>query len=134
MCLLLDRWLEYSEFPRLKRLHLLHVVVTHVDMETIMILRHTDHLRLQYDDKYTLGDFATRFPQRADVTGKLVLAFEELLGVIREGPPAPPSPYHSEISKMEAGLAGRDDEDEEDVFENALESLHSGKEKEVANV
>lgn len=125
--LLLDRWFEYSECPRLKGPHLLQIVATHADLETISILRNSDHLRLKYDSNYVLGDFATRLSQRADATEKLILAFQELVDVIREGSSTMMPEYHNQISLMEAGLIGEDEEDD-DVFENALEILQVSKE------
>lgn len=125
--LLLDRWFEYSECPRLKGPHLLQIVAIHADLETMTILRDSDHLRLRYDENYTLGDFATRLSQRAGVTEKLVLAFEGLIDVIREGSSTSKPHFRSQDSLMEAGLVGADEEDE-DIFENALESLQLEKE------
>ncbi|KAI9746289.1 MAG: hypothetical protein M1835_002448, partial [Candelina submexicana] len=124
--LLLDRWFEYSKCPRLTGPHLLQIVALHADLETITILMNTDHLRLQYDSSYGLGDFTIRLNERSDATEKLILAFDELLGIIKQGPALPG--HHDTASLMEAGLARSDSSDSDDeVFENALESLHLGK-------
>ena len=121
--LLLDRWFEYSECPRLTGPHLLQIVALHADLETITILVNTDHLRLQYDASYGLGDFTSRLNQRPDATEKLVFAFDELLGIIKQGPALPG--HHDTASLMEAGLGQSDTSDSDnEVFENALESLH----------
>ena len=82
--LLLDRWFEYTECPRLKGPDLLQIVSLYADIETMSILTATDHLLLKYDKSYGLSDFMTRLRQRPDATDKLVLAFEELLGVIKQ--------------------------------------------------
>ena len=44
--LLLDRWFEYSECPRLKGPHLIYIVSSNSDIYTMTILRDTDHLKL----------------------------------------------------------------------------------------
>lgn len=125
--LLLDRWFEYSECPRLTGPHLLQIVALYADVETIAILTNTDHFHLKYDSSYALGDFASRLSERSDATEKLILAFEELLGVIKIGPDLPG--HHGIADLMESGLAHSDASDSDnEVFENAMESLHLGKE------
>ncbi|KAL8788539.1 MAG: hypothetical protein Q9213_001612 [Squamulea squamosa] len=99
--LLLDRWFEYSECPRLKGPHLLQIVALYADIKTMEILTMTDHLVLSYDANYILGDFANRLNERPDVTEKLIKAFEELLSIINKGPEM----YRSPESRMESGLA-----------------------------
>lgn len=124
--LLLDRWFEYSECPRLTGPHLLQLVALYADTETISVLRNTNHLHLKYDSSYALGDFISRLSERSDVTEKLILEFEELMGVIKLGPA---SPGHHDIEDlMESGLAHSDASDSDsEIFENAMESLHLGK-------
>ena len=84
--LLLDRWFEYSECPRLKGPHLLQIAALYADIQTINILTTTNHLMLKYDRSYVAGDFATRLRQRSDVTEKLVTAFEDLISIINKEP------------------------------------------------
>ncbi|KAL8734803.1 MAG: hypothetical protein Q9181_003027 [Wetmoreana brouardii] len=84
--LLLDRWFEYSECPRLKGPHLLQIVALYADVKTMAILTATDHLITNYDADYALGDFACRLSERTDATDKLIQAFEDLLSVINRGP------------------------------------------------
>lgn len=125
--LLLDRWFEYSECPRLTGPHLLHIVALYADIETISILINTDHFHLKYDSSYALGDFASRLSERSDATEKLILAFEELLLVIKLGPAL--SGHHGAEDLMEPGLARSDAGDSDsEIFENAMESLQLGKE------
>ena len=120
--LLLDRWFEYSECPRLTGPHLLQIVALHADIETITILTNTDHLRLKYDSSYSLGDFAIRLNERPNTTEKLIIAFDELIGIIKQGPALPGQ------HDLEVGLAHSDTSDSDnEIFENALESLHLGK-------
>ena len=120
--LLLDRWFEYSECPRLTGPHLLQIVALYADIETITILTKTDHFRLKYDSSYALGDFATLLSERPDATEKLILAFEELTGVIKLGPAL--SKHHGIEDFMESGMAYSDTSDSEnEVFENAMENL-----------
>ena len=130
--LLLDRWFEYTECPRLKGPDLLQIVSLYAGIETMSILTATDHLLLKYDKFYGLSDFITRLRQRPDATDKLVLAFEELLDVIKQDSTAgvgsedlmesgliPPG-QHGETEMLEHdGSTESDDE-----FENAVEHLH----------
>ena len=125
--LLLDRWFEYSECPRLTGPHLLQIVSLYADIETISILTKTDHLRLKYDSSYTLGDFRSRLNERPDAIEKLILAFDELMGVIMQEPALPG--HRGTPRLMESGLAHPDTSDSEsEVFENAMESFHREKE------
>ncbi|KAL9010795.1 MAG: hypothetical protein Q9173_004301 [Seirophora scorigena] len=129
--LLLDRWFEYSECPRLKGPHLLQIIALYADARTMAILMRTDHLVISHDANYTIGDFASRLKERPDATEKLVDAFQDLLSVIsKRGPELCRSPE----SMMESGLASPDrwtfhasdtlgsDQD----FVDAFESLQCG--------
>ena len=110
--LILDRWHEYTDCPRLKGPHLLHITALYADIETIQILASTDHLRVYQDKNYGIGDFSDRLRQRADHTEKLSFAFEELLGVINSAPDARKSPNlpaqaeysHPVLTRMGSGL------------------------------
>ena len=134
--LLLDRWFEYSERPRLKCAHLLPIVATYADIQTINILADTDHLKLKYDKDYSTAGFGTLLKERYGTTEKLIAAFDDLLSIINEEP----NWRVSDVSLMESGLMSRtgtsihsscpshgspallsDAADEE--FENALEYL-----------
>jgi ankyrin repeat protein len=90
--LILERWHEYTDCPRLKGPHLLHITALYADIETLQILAGTDHLRVRQDRNYGIGDFSDRLRQRADHTEKLSCAFEELLHVINSAPDARQSP------------------------------------------
>ena len=79
--LLLDRY-EYSECPRLKDPHVLPLVSTFADAETISILPVTNHFRLKYDQKYTAGDYMKTLRLWFNADEKLILAFSGLLNVI----------------------------------------------------
>jgi hypothetical protein len=126
--LLLDRWYEYSECPRLKGPHLLSLVAQYADLRTISILASTDHLKLKFDKDYVLGDFSTRLRQRVDVTEKLTGAFEELLNLINQGS----TESESIESRMESGLLERHGSNSptdssagsDDTFEDAQESFN----------
>ena len=127
--LLLERWFEYSECPRLTGPHLLQIVALYADVETVHILMKTDHLRLKYDCDYALGDFISRLNERPDATEKLVSAFEELLGVIKEGP-VNQLHRHDIEDPLKSGQRVTDASDSEnEVFENAMENLFIIKEK-----
>ncbi|KAI1811000.1 ankyrin repeat-containing protein [Poronia punctata] len=84
--LFLERWHEYSVCPRLKGPHLLEVAALYADHETLGILATSDHFRFRHDERYTLGDFRAKLQRRPDVSEKLIMAFDELLGVINEAP------------------------------------------------
>ncbi|KAK7529920.1 ankyrin repeat-containing domain protein [Phyllosticta citribraziliensis] len=85
--LVLDRWHEYSDCPRLRGPHLLPIAATYADMGTLQILAETDHLKLRHDRNYAVGDFASRLRQRPDFSEKLAMAFDTLLDVINWSPP-----------------------------------------------
>ncbi|KAL9022524.1 MAG: hypothetical protein Q9185_000234 [Variospora sp. 1 TL-2023] len=84
--LLLDRWFEYTECPRLKGTHLLQIAAMYADTETIEILKSTDHFALSYDRSYIAADFATLLHKRWDFSEKLSTAFEELIQLIGRQP------------------------------------------------
>ncbi|KAK7521455.1 ankyrin repeat-containing domain protein [Phyllosticta citriasiana] len=85
--LVLDRWHEYSDCPRLKGPHLLPIAATYADNVTLHILAETDHLKLRHDRNYAVGDFTSRLRQRPDYSEKLAGAFDALLDVINWSPP-----------------------------------------------
>lgn len=84
--LLLNRWSEYSECPRLKGTHLLQIAALYADIQTIDILKNTNHFALSYDRSYATADFSTRLRERWDVSEKLITAFEELIYIINKNP------------------------------------------------
>jgi hypothetical protein len=84
--LLLERWEEYGECPRLKGAHLLQIAALYADVETLQVLTNTEHFYLKYDKDFSRGDYMTRLLGRHDVTEELVEAFDELLGVINAHP------------------------------------------------
>jgi ankyrin repeat protein len=98
--LILDRWHEYSDCPRLKGPHLLQIAALYADLETMSILAATDHFRMKYDQHYTLGDFQSRLRQRPDLTDKLALAFDDLLSIINLAP----DPREGTESLLESGF------------------------------
>ncbi len=59
----------------------------YADIETIQILKSTDHFALHYDRSYIAADFATLLHKRWDAYEKLVTAFEELIRLIDRQPP-----------------------------------------------
>lgn len=123
--LLLDRWYEYSECPRLKGPNLLSLVAQYADLRTISILASTTHLKLKFDKDYVLGGFSARLRQRIDVTKKLTDVFEDLLLLISQGS------AESIESQMEAGMLGlhgpnsptNSSDGSNEVFEDAQEIL-----------
>lgn len=134
--LLLDRWFEYSECPRLNGSNLLPTISTYADLKTMQILASTDHLKLKYDKKYSTAGLVSTFEERFDRDEKLIAAFNDLLYVIN----LEPDWRTSTGSLMESGLLPPKDtckgaafaehvsptqlscgSDEE--FENALEQL-----------
>ncbi|CZT47714.1 related to ankyrin [Rhynchosporium secalis] len=89
--LLLDRWEEFSSCPRLQGPHLLEITALYADLETVRLLAKTDHLKLKYDEGFTLREFAKRLTERADVTDELIEAFDMLLLVLNENLKGPES-------------------------------------------
>ena len=77
--LLLDRWFEYRECPRLQGTHWLQIAAMYADIATIEILKRTDHFALSYDRSSIAADFATLLHKRWDASEKLSVAFEELI-------------------------------------------------------
>lgn len=140
--LLLDRWFEYTECPRLKGPHLLELVALNADIKTMQILMGSDHIMFMYDKHYTLGDFAGHLKARPDATEKLIFAFDELLSVMRKGSESRKS-ERDEEDMMEAGmllgsstiierLLAQDDtssesDDSDQAFDDALEQPTSEK-------
>ena len=98
--LLLDRWYQYSECPRLNGPNLLFTIATYADLKTMQILVSTDHLKLNYDRRYSTAGFVSTFEERFDRDEKLIAAFDELLHVI----PLGPNWRRSTGSLMESGL------------------------------
>ena len=90
--LLLDRWNEYSECPRLKGPHLLDLVTQYGDVRTLQILSSANHLKLRCDNEYVVEGYAQKIRERPGVTQAIIDAFDQLLDTIRMVPsPSPPS-------------------------------------------
>ena len=125
--LLLDRWFEYMECPRLKGPHLLDLVIDHADIETMSILTHATHLQIHGHNSYVLGKFGPQLRKRHDLTEDMVAAFELLLDAIREYPKR----LKRGQSCMNQALMDfkkdpeslEDDSDSVDEYEDAPESL-----------
>ena len=125
--LLLDRWFEYTQCPRLKGPHLLDLVVEHADVETMKILTTANHLQLRRDSNYVLERFATQINKRLDLTDAMISAFEELLDAMRESPRLS---HHAEKSRhgemsnsSQKQESCGEDAESSDEFEDAHESL-----------
>ena len=125
--LLLERWFEYTECPRLKGPHLLDLVIEHADIETMSILTIAEHLQFRGDSSYVLERFAPQLRKRLDLTDAMVAAFNRLLDVIREGPKLTKnykSHTDSAVPDLERGSesSGEDSESPEE-YEDAQESF-----------
>ncbi|KAF3481219.1 uncharacterized protein GIQ15_03978 [Arthroderma uncinatum] len=84
--LILDRWHEYCDCPRLKAPHLLQAIALYADVEIIEIIANMEHLQSRQDREYTMGDFSSRLRQRPDLSEELTLAFGGLLDIINDSP------------------------------------------------
>ncbi|EFR04046.1 hypothetical protein MGYG_07052 [Nannizzia gypsea CBS 118893] len=84
LSLILDRWHEYSDCPRLKAPDLLQAVALYADVKTMKIIAGMDHLRSRQDKDYIVGDFTSRLKQRPDLTDELTFAFGRLLDAIND--------------------------------------------------
>ena len=114
--LLLNRWFEYSECPRLTGPHLLHIAALYADIETITILTNAIHFHLEHDSARAIGESISRLNERSDVTDKLVLAFDELVDFVKRGSPS--FGHRDALSLMESGLAYSDPSiSDSEVFE-----------------
>ena len=141
MRLLLERWFEYSECPRLHGGHLLQIVAEYADHETISILMGTDHLRLRYDKEYGLVHLAEQLQSRLRADEKLSGAFQDLLDVINNDPYANKTDVESlaearllrdrarTIRATGAMYASSSDSSVDEEFEDALEHLNIRTEK-----
>lgn len=98
--LLLHRWHEYSECPRLKGPNLLGLAAAFGDIETMKILTGTDHLRLSYDISYSQEAHIKQLEARPDADEKLSAAFRDLLAVINMQPPAGPGETELEAGRQ----------------------------------
>ena len=127
--LLLDRWFEYTECPRLKGPDLLQIVALYADLETMSILTATDHLLLKYDKAYGDSDFVSRLRQRPDASDKLILAFEELLGVIKQES----ATKHGKENLMESGLVNSDPLDSTELLSILEQASSDGSDEEFEN-
>ena len=127
--LLLDRWFEYTECPRLKGPDLLQIVALYADLETMSILTATDHLLLKYDKTYGVSDFVSRLRQRPDASDKLILVFEELLGVIKQES----ATKHGEENLMESGLVNSDPLDSTELLSILEQASSDGSDEEFEN-
>lgn len=81
--LLLDRWEDYNECPRLKGPHLINTAAQYGDLETLKILTATDHFRLQYDKHFSLAKCVELLRERFDHNDKLHESMLNLMSVIQ---------------------------------------------------
>ncbi|DAA74392.1 TPA_exp: Ankyrin repeat protein [Trichophyton benhamiae CBS 112371] len=103
LSLILDRWHEYSDCPRLKAPDLLQAVALYADVKTMQIISSMDHLRSRQDKDYIVGDFSSRLHQRPDLTEELTLAFGNLLDAINNVKTAKPKSRICPEKLLEAG-------------------------------
>lgn len=125
--LLLDRWFEYTECPRLKGPHLLDLIVEHADVETMTILTNAKHLQFRRDNDYVVERFAAQLNNRLDLTDAMVAAFKGLLDTISDSPKRSKgieSLRKSKVTDLEKGKGmSEDDTESVDEYEDAQESL-----------
>ncbi len=125
--LLLDRWFEYTECPRLKGPHLLDLIVEHADVETMTILTNAKHLQFRRDNDYVLERSAAQLNNRLDLTDAMVAAFKGLLHTISDSPKRSKgieSLRKSKVTDLEKGKGmSEDDTESVDEYEDAQESL-----------
>lgn len=127
LLLLLDRWFEYTECPRLKGPHLLDLIVEHADVETMTILTNAKHLQFRRDNDYVLERSAAQLNNRLDLTDAMVAAFKGLLDTISDSPKRSKgieSLRKSKVTDLEKGKGmSEDDTESVDEYEDAQESL-----------
>lgn len=99
--LLLERWFEYAECPRLTGPNLLEIVAQYADGETMLLLTAAEHLRVSKDSSYVLDHYHKVLEERIDFSDKPGAAFEDLLSVLR----MEAEHHHGGMaSRMESGL------------------------------
>ncbi|KAK0752941.1 hypothetical protein B0T18DRAFT_423582 [Schizothecium vesticola] len=98
--LLLERWFEYAERPRLTGPNLLEKVAQYADGETMLLLTATEHLRARKDSSYVLDHYHKVLKEWIDFSDKLGAAFEDLLSVLR----MEAEHHRGMASRMESGL------------------------------
>jgi ankyrin repeat protein len=131
--LIVDRWYEYTDCPRLKGPHLLRIAALYADVETLQILASIEHLRVRQDRNYAIGDFADWLRQRADHTEKLSAAFEELLEVINSAPDARKGQddlaeagfCHRILTRMDSNLTYVESDDQSGFFSCPTSAIYS---------
>lgn len=101
--LLLERWSDYNECPRLKGPHLLEVVAQYADTRTMQILAAAEHLRARNDQSYIMAQYKQRLEKRLDKSEKLLRAFDDLVSILRSDAA---NSYNVE-KQMESGLLDR---------------------------
>lgn len=123
--LLLDRWFEYSECPRLKGPHFLDLIMEHADIETMAILPAATHVQIRGDNNYVLAKSAAQLRKRLDLTDPMISAFERLLDAIRETPKLQKRCQNRGALGPHCHEGEDDEEDTEslDEFVDAVESL-----------
>lgn len=129
--LLLDRWFEYTECPRLKGPHLLDLIAEYADVETMTILQTAKHLQLRRDSSYVLEESTVKINNRLDLTDDLATALGSLLDAMRDHPkpspglrsPAKCTSPHPE--KDQDSSEGDLDEKSQDMSDEEIESVDS---------
>jgi hypothetical protein len=129
--LLLERWFEYTECPRLTGPNLLEIVAQYADVKTVLLLTAAEHLRVSRDSSYVLDHYNQVLEERIDFSDKLGAAFKDLLSVLRME--AEHHGRHEIDNRMESGLLNPwdkyidcSDEDTDSsglAFEDAKENL-----------
>ncbi|KAF4556922.1 Ankyrin repeat-containing protein 36 [Elsinoe fawcettii] len=136
--LLLDRWYEYSECPRLRGPNLLDLAARYADLRTLRILSEASHFRLRCDGSYVLERCMETFRARTDVSDETEEAFVYLLEVLQRAQPEERDVKCDFASLMPGRGRGRHGHDVDDVFESssddgdfedAFEDVHALAEK-----
>lgn len=121
--LLLERWSDYQQCPRLHGPHLLDIVAQYADITTMQLLTAAEHLRARTDDLYLQDHYYSLLEMRKDNSEQLDDAFEELLSVLKMDAAA----QGDLMRQMEAGLpqalSEKDTESDCSSFEDAQEHI-----------
>lgn len=121
--LLLERWSEYQQCPRLCGPNLLDIVAQYADVKTMQILTAAEHLQARKDSLYLREHYDSLLDSRIDTSDKLQTVFNDLLSVLKMDA----AHQGDRTSQMEAGvfhaLSDRDSESDCSLFEDAKEDL-----------
>ncbi|KAJ3493277.1 hypothetical protein NLG97_g4831 [Lecanicillium saksenae] len=119
--MLLERWSDYQQCPRVSGPNLLDIVAQYADVKTIQLLTAADHLRARTDKLYLCEHYSSMIDSRNDGSEKLERAFEDLLSVLKTDSAS----QGDRVRQMEEGILQTisDENSDSSIFEDAKEDF-----------